>query len=254
MSELAAPAAPRARDGLTSLGAGVRFVVLRPKSWRLAIVPVLVATVTLALTSGLALWGAVSAADALAANVGGAWHGAADWALRVLLGALAVLASVVVSFALAQPLSGPALDDLSREHEVALGGVARPDGPWVDSLLRSLRVTLTSLAVALPLLGGLALVDVIFPIAMVVTVPLKVAITALMVAWDLLDSPFSQRQMGVRARVAFIRAHRGAVLLFGVVSAAMLFVPGVSLFLLPIGVAGATHLVVRRERALAPSA
>jgi uncharacterized protein involved in cysteine biosynthesis len=34
------------------------------------------------------------------------------------------------------------------------------------------------------------------------------------------------------------------------VGAAALFVPFVNLLVLPIGVAGATHLVVRRERAL----
>lgn len=248
---LAAPAPPRVIDGLTSFAAGARFVVLRPRSWRLAIVPVLVAMVTTGLLATLTVWGALRAADAIAASLGSSWAGeAASVLLKIILGVIAVVLSAFAGLSLAQPLSGPALDDLCREHEEALGGLVRPDAPWIDSALRGLRVSLTSLAVGVPVLGALAILDLVVPIAMIVTVPMKVVVAAMLVAWDLFDYPLSQRHMGVRARVSWFRANLGATFAFGCVGAAALFVPVVGLLLLPIGVAGATHLVVRRERAL----
>lgn len=245
-----APATPRVVDGLGSFAAGARFIVLRPRSWRLAIVPVLVAMVTTGLLGALSVWGAVRAAEALTDSLGRTWHGPAALLLEILLGALAVVVSTFAGLSLAQPLSGPALDDLTREFEEALGGEVRPDAPWLDSALRGLRVSLTSLCFGLPILGALALVDLVVPVAMVVTIPLKVVVASLLVAWDLFDYPLSQRRLGVRARVAWLRANLGAAFVFGMVGAAALFVPFVNLLVLPIGVAGATHLVVRRERAL----
>ncbi len=250
MSELAAPAQPRALDGASSFAAGARFVVLRPSSWRYAIVPVIAAVCTTLALAVPAVWGASKLAEGLAALLGIAADGTAATVFRVVLSVAMLPLVALVGVALAQPLSGPALDDLARTHEAALGGVVRPDGPLLDGVLRGLRVTLTSLAVALPVLGLLTVVELFVPPAMVVTLPLKFAVTALLVAWDMLDYPLSQRQMGVRARLAWMRANLGAAFSFGAMAALVLLVPGAGLFVLPIGVAGATHLVVRRERAL----
>jgi uncharacterized protein involved in cysteine biosynthesis len=51
----------------------------------------------------------------------------------------------------------------------------------------------------------------------------------------------------VSDRLVFIRANFAAVLGFGVATAALLLIPGVGLFLLPFGVAGATRMVVEGE-------
>jgi CysZ protein len=115
-------------------------------------------------------------------------------------------------------------------------------------------VTFTALLVGMPLLGALAVVDLFVPIAIVVTMPLKLLITALMVAWDLLDYPFSLRKMRVRERLAWVRANLRAVVTFGALGALGLMVPFVGLLVLPIGVAGATHLVLGREGGVAPKA
>ena len=81
-----------------------------------------------------------------------------------------------------------------------------------------------------------------------VTVPLKFVVTGVLAAYDLLDYPLSQRGQSVADRVAFIRANLAAVLGFGVATAALLLIPGVGLFLLPFGVAGATRMVVDADR------
>lgn len=241
--------APRARvaDGAASFGAGARFVVLRPRSWRLAIVPVLVAAALVTALGALGVWGAFRVADDLAHHLGATWEGPFAVVLRLLLALVAVVAAALVGLSLAQPLSGPALEALARELEGELGLPARPEGAFWPSLLRGLRVTFTALLAGVPVLAVLALVDLVVPVAMVVTVPLKALVTALMVSWDLLDYPFSLRQMGVRARLGWMRANLRAVVTFGLLSALGLIVPGLGLLVLPIGVAGATHLVARRE-------
>jgi uncharacterized protein involved in cysteine biosynthesis len=112
----------------------------------------------------------------------------------------------------------------------------------MEQLARSLGVALLGLAVSVPILGALAAVSFFFPAAAVVCVPLKLLTLALLAAWDLLDYPFSQRGMGVRARLAWMRARFGRVLAFGLCAALVLLVPGIGLFVLPMGVAGAARL------------
>jgi CysZ protein len=239
-------------DGPRSFFAGARFIVLRPKSWPLAIVPVLVALVVIGAVASLGLWGAVSVSHQLTDSLHGRLGAVATVIAEVLLGAVAVLVSVVVGFSLAQPLSGPALEKLARGFEAELGAPERGDDDLLESFWRGLRVTFTALLVGMPLLGALAVVDLFVPIAVVVTMPLKLLITALMVAWDLLDYPFSLRKMRVRERLAWVRANLRAVVTFGALGALGLMVPFVGLLVLPIGVAGATHLVLGREGGVAP--
>jgi CysZ protein len=116
--------------------------------------------------------------------------------------------------------------------------------------VRALKVSLISLAVGLPLVAGLTVVGLLVPAAAVVTLPLKFVVSAILVAWDLLDYPLGRRGLGVGARLRWFGAHMGAVLGFGSFAAVVLFIPCAGLLLLPVGVAGATALVVRAERAI----
>jgi CysZ protein len=170
------------------------------------------------------------------------------WALRVLFWIVGLLIALVVAFSLAQPLSGFALEAIARRQEQALGGRTWPDQPFLAGALRSLRVSLTALALGLPVLALLALITFVAPPASVVTIPLKFLVTGLMAAYDFIDYPFSVRGAGVRERLAFMRANLSAVLGFGVAVALILLVPGAGLFLLPFGVAGATRLVVEHDK------
>ena len=114
-------------------------------------------------------------------------------------------------------------------------------------------MSLTALAVGLPLVLLLSLVTVVFPPAGVITVPLKFVVAGVTAAYDFLDYPFSVRGEGVRARMVFMKAEFWAVLGFGLTLAAILLIPFVGLFLLPFGVAGAARLVVERDKKLARS-
>jgi CysZ protein len=233
--------------GMGALFEAVGFVVTTPAVWPLAIVPVIVAILLVTGVSVLGIWGA----SALATHVIGVPSGAlavfGAWVLRILLGAVAILLSVAVAMALAQPLSGFALERIARIQEARLGGQKWPETSLAVSMLRSAQVTFTALLLGLPVIAALALITFVFPPAAVVTVPLKFVVTALMIAWDFLDYPLSVRGMSVGARLSFIGHQFWGILGFGLASGFILLVPGIGLLLLPIGVAGATRLVLKQE-------
>jgi CysZ protein len=236
-------------DGLSAFFGGLGFIVGRPSLWGWALVPALVATVLFLGLGALAVWGGTHLAHHALWDPGdGAWTTAGVWLLRVLFWVVGIVASFLVAISLAQPIAGFALDAIARRQELALGGRAWPDQPVVGSALRSLRVTLTALVVSLPILAVLTLVTFLVPPASVVTIPLKFLVTGLAVAYDFLDYPLGLRGVGVRSRIAFIRTHFAAVAGFGVAAALVLLVPGVGLFLLPFGVAGAARMVVATDR------
>ena len=239
--------APGFLDGLRAPFGGLAFIVTTPATWLPALVPVLI---VLALTGALG-WAGIAGTRALlhaflpvlATDV---WYASL---VRVLLYAVAVMIAALVSMALAQPLSAPALERIVRAQERALGAGQHPDDRALASFFRSLRVTAVSLSFAALAIFVLLVVDVFVPPATVVTVPLKFVVTALTLSWDVLDYPLSLRQRGVGQRLAWFRAHAPAVAGFGLALAVLFLVPCAGLLLLPAGAAGGARLVVASERA-----
>ncbi len=247
-------------QGVRALFGGLWFVVTTPSTWGWAFIPVAAATLVFTLVGALALvLGNALAHDVVVSFVGGppgveaggdgsgAWPVVLLWVLRLALAAVGLVLAFVVAMTLAQPLSGFALDVIARKQEVALGGRVWPEQPALAGALRSLRVSLAALAVGLPILGILAVITLLVPPLAIVTIPLKLVVTGVLAAYDLLDYPMSLRGLGVRARLTFIRANFSAVLGFGVAAAALLLVPGMGLLLLPFGVAGAARMVRARD-------
>jgi CysZ protein len=230
-------------EGITAPFRGLGFLARSPDLWLYSIVPALV---LIAVATVLASLGFVGVGSLVARFLEvPRW---AEVLLKIVLYFVVIVFAVVIGFALAQPLSGPALDKIVEAQERAMGISPRPTEGTLRAMLRSLQVTLTSLAFTLPVLVLLTVVDIVVPAATVVTVPAKLVVSALMIAWDLLDYPMSRRQMSVSARIAWIRAHLGATLGFGLALAIVLLVPCVGLLLLPVGVAGATRLTIDAER------
>lgn len=230
--------------GVRALFGGLGFVVTTPSIWPWATVPVFVATLLFGGATALAIWGG----GALAAWLVDPTHVVWSWALKIVLWIVGVVVGFFVALTLAQPISGFALEAIAKRQEIALGGRTWPDQPFVKGLLSSLRVSLTALAVSLPILAVLAVITLLFPPASIVTVPLKLIVTGLAAAYDFLDYPMSVRGAAVRDRVEFMRANFWAVLGFGLSAAALLLIPGMALFLLPFGVAGAARMVVEADR------
>lgn len=235
--------------GVRAVFGGLGFVVSTPSAWGWASIPVFVATLLFCGTGGLAIWLGADLAHRLLWDPGdGTGTVVAIWALRVLFWAVGLVIAFVIAMSLAQPISGFALERIARKQEVELGGRTWPDQPFVASTIRSLQVSLTALAIGLPILALLAVLTFVIPPIAVVTVPLKFIVTGILAAYDLLDYPLSVRGQSVSQRVAFMKANFAAVLGFGCAVAALLLIPGFGLFLLPFGVAGATRMVVERDR------
>lgn len=209
---------------------GMAFVVSTPRVWLRALVPVVLAFI---LFGGLAAAGILAAAHAT--------HGV----LVVLLALPAVLLALVLALSLAQPLSGWALDGIVRAQRAEMGLPDLPHAPLLPTMLASAGSALLALSLGTPLIAGLTLVGWLFPPAVFVTVPLKVVVGALMVAWDLVDYPLAMQgaSLGDRARFAWTRF--GSFLGFGLAATLFFAVPGLGLFALPCGVAGAARLVAR---------
>lgn len=240
------------RAGLAAPFRGLSFLVRRPDIWWLAIIPsawALVITVTLSTVAVRLLPSMVTGWMGNAT----AWYaqlGAAVAAVAVTV--VGVLLSVVAGLVLAQPLSGPALERLSRHMEMALGVHDCPVVPFWRQVGRSAAAVLIGLGVGLPVLAVLSIVTFLVPPSVWITFPLKMVVLGLMVTWDLMDYPFSTRGWSLRLRARWMRQHVGAVLGFGLSLGLVFLIPCVQVLLLPVGAVGATWLFQQRERSGVP--
>lgn len=223
--------------GAAAFFGGVRWVVTTPRIWPRALVPVATA---LLLIAGLGIVG-VRGAMALSHRELGEGPGAGF--VGVLLALAALVLALVIGVAIAQPLSGWALDGIVRIQEQDLGIAPAVQPPFLKTTLASLASALLGLAVGVPLIVLLTLVGWLLPPAALATVPIKVLIGAVMLAWDLLDYPLASRGLGVRARLSWCANHPGALVGFGMAALLFFAVPGIGLLALPCGVAGAVRLV-----------
>lgn len=231
-------------DGLRSLFGGVRWLIGSPSAWPLAAVPCFVGLVLVIATS----WGVFAlGSHFFDPYLGGG--GAASSFVRFLAGLLWLIVSVVlglvVGLSLAQAASAPALDALAKKRARELGVVTFVDTPPLAAAWRSLRVVTLALCVGLPVIGALSIVTMLFPVAAVVTLPLKFMVAAWLATWDVFDYAFGLEGLGVRARLQFLARHGAAAFAFGLAFAAVALVPGLGLLVLPMGVAGSTDLWVK---------
>jgi CysZ protein len=223
--------------GFAAFFLGVGFVVGTPRVWPRAAVPVLMAVALWAALGALGVWGSLHLAHRMVASAFGAG------ALSVLFALPAVLLALVLALALAQPLSGWALDSIVREQRSALALPPLREGGRVRAALSSLGAGVAAFAVGVLLIGGLTVIGALVPAALPVTVPLKVVVGALLVAWNLVDYPLAIIGFGMRARVRWFARYAGSMLGFGLAAMAFVTVPAVGLLALPCGVAGAARLI-----------
>jgi uncharacterized protein involved in cysteine biosynthesis len=167
------------------------------------------------------------------------------------LGTLAAVAlGWLLSLLLSQPLSAPALERIVAIVERDLRAPTRAPLGFLAEFWCGLRSTLVSSAVTVPLIIGLTLLELVFPVTAPIATPLKLLIGALGVAWSLFDYPLTLRGVGARQRVALMRRHLSVVLGFGAAFALVAAIPCCgALVMLPLGVVAATQLLSEIERA-----
>jgi CysZ protein len=226
---------------------GIGFVISKPKVWGWALVPVCLMMILTCAGAALLLWGGVTQVQSLFSPDRGTWGAIGYWILMVLVGIVAIVMGVLLGLTLAQPLSGFALEKIVHAQQLSLTGQTSPPVPYFQALLLNLRTVTCTLVVGGTAIVVLVLVGLLFPPATIVTVPLKFVVCSWMLAWNFLDYPLGLRGWGVRARIRWCLRNFGAFTLFGACWAGLCVVPGIVLLVLPMGVAGATRLVLQDD-------
>ncbi|HWG45759.1 MAG TPA: EI24 domain-containing protein [Gemmataceae bacterium] len=236
-------------SGIEAFGRGIAFVVSTPRVWGYAMVPTTILLLLSCGLTGLAIWGSHHLSTSLLGDDLGAWGKIGWWSLAIFLDVVGLVLAMLLALSLAQPLSGFALESISHAQEIALTGHAAPKTSFIANLFSTAKAVLIALLIGGTLLTVLFLISFFFPPAAIVTVPLKLIVCGWMLAWDFIDYPLAMRGVGLEARFAWVGRNFGAFTLFGLLWAAVIIVPGMVLVILPMGVAGATQLVVADERA-----
>ncbi|MGO8994014.1 MAG: EI24 domain-containing protein [Polyangiaceae bacterium] len=226
--------------GASAFLSGIAVVVRSPRALGWALVPAAIAVGVGIVLSAIGVWGVVRLSGALVSD-GGVLGTLARGLLDLLFGGVAVFASVVVALGVAQPLARVALERIATPLDAPVDPRARPLRP-TSGLFDSLRIALTALGITLPAVGVLELVTLFAPEAAFLTEPIAFVISALGLAWELLDHPFSRRGLGVGERLRWMKESAFAVIGFAIAAQVFLLIPGIDLFLLPVGIAGATRL------------
>lgn len=229
--------------GLVELFKAAGFVVRTPRAWPSALVP---AAVLVALGTALVALSIHFIQPAIAGLMPASsrWYwelgrGVLSWLVTVLAGVLGLL----VALAATPPLSGPALEHLVELEERELGVRPREPIGFLAEIWCGLKAQAAAALFGGPLLVLLWIVDLVFPPASVVTVPLKLLVSSLALAWNLFDYPLTLRGVRLRARLTLVRRNPAATLGFGAGCTVLFLAPCFGVLLLPVGVVAATRLV-----------
>lgn len=235
---------PGFTDGVRALFRGTSYLLATPQTWPYAAVPAVLLTLLLGAAGWFTTRWAFPAIQA-ALPTGESTAGQLLWVGTSGLLALGVfLLGASLAFALTPPLAGPALERIVGLRERSLGIPERPPLGLFSEIWCGFRAQIFVLMGVVPVLAVLWLVDLLLPPAVVVTVPLKLIVTSLGLAWNLLDYPLTLRGVRMRERYLLFTRFKGACLGFGAAFAVLFWVPcGCQIVLLPIGAAAATHLV-----------
>ncbi len=231
--------------GAASVFRGIAFLCRTPATWLPGVVP---AALLVALTA-LFVWLSVGQVEPLVAS----WLPQPDeWYAKVgveflswLAAALTALLGVVLALAVTPPLSAPALEKIVGHRERDLGVPGRPPLSFLAEVWCGLKAQVWVALLAGPLLTLLWLVDLLLPLAAVVTVPLQCVVVSAALAWNLFDYPLTLRGVRMRERLALMNTHWRPTLGFGLAFSALFWIPCFGVVLLPVGVVAATELVWR---------
>jgi CysZ protein len=249
--------------GLRLLFEGGRFLRRAPSLWPLAIVPVFLALVAVAIAGSLFLANLaaiVAWCDSLlpvfeATNVWSwLWVGPATFVVWVAGGLIVVVlfaVAIVAALLAANLASAPFLERLSARVErlAQAGGADAPAGEpsAPTAVLRSFAAEVQRIGCLVLAWVGLSLVALIVPGATFVTTPLLVALTVLFLPLEYAGHALDRRGLSFRDRIRFVRANWATMAGFGTVAFVACFVPGFNLLVMPALVTAGTLLVVRRE-------
>jgi len=249
------------RFGLGLLPEGARFLRRNRALWLLAFVPVVFTTlavgVAIALFSEHFGWIHQTWVGVLPVLEAGAWWTwlwigpgiVLFWLVGWLGVVLAFALSLVAALLLANLASAPFLDRLSVRVESMIRGEASTSGAGGSGVLvesaRSLLAEFQRLLFFAGIWIVLSGIGFVVPGAHLVTAPLLVVVTVVLLPLDYAGFALDRRQMSFRSRRRWLVSNLPTTIGFGGVAFAACLVPGLNLLILPALVTGGTLLVLR---------
>jgi CysZ protein len=221
---------------------GLRLWRERPALMLLGIVPALIVAVFVAAALvALVLYAddAVSWATPFADDWADAARGLFRGALYLVVLAGAVMLAIVTFTGLTLAVGDPFYERIWKEVEVSLGGDVPDRGVgWIRGAIDGLTLVVLGIGTAIVVF----LIGLLPVIGTVVGAVLGLVVAGRLLAGELVSRPLEARGMDRAARAALMRAHRGAMLGFGVCVQACFLVPFGGILVMPAAVAGATYL------------
>jgi CysZ protein len=249
------------RYGLFLLRDGVAFLRRERRLWPLAVVPVLFSTILVGIAVSLfwirlemihQAW--VSILPVVEASDWWTWIWVGPGQLVLwLVGWLGVVVafafSLIVSLLLANLLSAPFLDQLSQRVEAIAQGVAHSGANGLFAMLgetgRSFAAELARFVFLTGIWLVLSLVGFVVPGAHLVTGPLLIVVTVLLLPLDYAGFALDRRRIRFRSRRRWLRTNLSTMIGFGGVAFIACLVPGLNLLIMPALVTAGTLLVLR---------
>lgn len=228
----------------------IAFLSRHPRLWPLVVVPALINLVLFVVAAGLVV---TYAGDVLA------WlwprpgvEGVLDWGLVALwyaFGAILVVAGFLAAYVLVLLLGGvlasPFTDALSERTEALLTG-AQPaaEGSWLAGALQAVGHTAKVTALYLLLLAPILLLHLVPAVGNLAATVLGAALGAFFIALEFSDAAFSRRGLSLGAKTRLLRAHLASTMGVGLGASALLWIPLVNVFCIPLAVVSGTVLAV----------
>jgi CysZ protein len=262
-TEAGRSSASQFREGLFLLAEGAGFLRRERRLWPLAVIPVFFATLLVGVAVALfwvrletihSAW--LSVLPVLEATDWWAWIWVGPGKLVIwLLGWLGVVVafalSLIAALLLANLVSAPFLDQLSQRVERIARGELLATSAGSDGVIRE---TLRSFAAELQRLAFLGFIWIalsgvgfVVPGAHLVTGPLLVVVTVLLLPLDYAGFALDRRQIPFRSRRRWLWANLPTMTGFGGVAFLACLVPGLNLLIMPALVTAGTLLVLRTE-------
>jgi len=229
-------------DGVKCFGSAFALLLRKPAVWPHALVPaVLVIVLSAAGLFASFQWVSPWIRELMPAaegRVGGTAVDVVSFVGTVLVATLGAL----LALSAAPTLSAPALERLVTMTEEGIGAPPRAPLGFFREVALGLRASFIGFCLFAPLLAVLFLSELIFPISVVATVPIRLAVAALWLAYTMFDYPQSLRGYPIRARFRLLRRALAPALGYGLTCSLLFWTACAIPLLLPLGVVAATQL------------
>jgi CysZ protein len=233
--------------GMGFVGRGLGFVLSNKSLWPWVAAPVLLT----ALVTILSVWGVFRWGDGFVERHAAGHFFLFAWLLKLVLYVLLVGVAFVAVLVTSSVATAPFAGTLSEKTERLATGQAPTQhgvGAILRESLRSTAHTIVVMLIYLPIAAALFLIQFfVAPLAPFVWI-FSLWVTGTVLAYDAFDLPLSRRDKKLGEKWAYLRAHKGDALGFGVAVALLLCVPGFGFFIPAVAAVGGTLLYVEIEK------